>query len=156
MKAMRDMATMLGFVNDLGLLVKQCKADKNSDNVPPMRKPEYEIFWAWDLGWNLSGLISMNRGMKFKPVEACLVMSQIKEAYSGRLEKKGTRPIVAWLIDMRRMCSLIDRLITKHMSSSQRDVMLSPFLSLCEDGVLHTITMMRWINSEEKNAIFLY
>ena len=153
---MRDMATMLGFVNHLGLLVKQCKADKNSDDVPPMRKPEYEIFWAWNMVWNLSGMISMNRSMKFKPLEDCLVISQIKEAYSGRVKKKGISSIVAWLMDMRQMFSRTERLITKFMSSSQRDVMLSPFLSLCEDAVLHTKTMLRWIYSEEKNAILLY
>ncbi|XP_042756439.1 putative FBD-associated F-box protein At5g56820 [Lactuca sativa] len=151
--AMEDMASAQVFVKQLGILVKECKENRNSDidkaRMDVHSKPYVEMHWAWELQWNLGTLMAVFRHEKINAkVDNFLMMAQIKQKYTNMHGCTACmiHPIITWLHEMRALFDRIEELITQ-LSASKRAVMLPFFLSLCEDAAMLTINMLGWIKT---------
>ncbi|KAI3503363.1 hypothetical protein L1887_31803 [Cichorium endivia] len=135
---MRDMASARVFVEHLGLLLKQCKAniisDTNKAFMDEHGKPLVEMYWAWELQRNLGVIIAVVLERKIV-LKGSFMMARINNKY---LPRSKTPPLIAWLQDMRSSFWHIERLINYQLSASKRAVMLPIFLSMCQDAAILT------------------
>ncbi|KAI3699749.1 hypothetical protein L2E82_44248 [Cichorium intybus] len=83
---MRDMASARVFVEHLGLLLKQCKAniisDTNKAFMDEHGKPLVEMYWAWELQRNLGVIIVVDMRSIFWHIERLInyQLSALKRA----------------------------------------------------------------------------
>ncbi|CAH1413826.1 unnamed protein product [Lactuca virosa] len=151
--AMENMASAQVFVKHLGILLEECKQNRNSEDYKAQRdvhsKPYVEMHWAWTLQWNLGAIMGVFKHKKIKAkLDNFLMMAQITKKYINKRDctKSENHPIIGWLHDMRGLFQRTGDLITQ-LSASKRAVMLPIFLSLCEDAAILTINILGWINT---------
>ncbi|KAI3502779.1 hypothetical protein L1887_31086 [Cichorium endivia] len=140
-KAIRDMASAQLFVKNLGLFLKECKANKNSN----MKEPQVKKHWAWELQMNLWEMMARIKQSKSVAFETCLIMEKFRPSSSEALQ------IIAWLQETRSLFQCIEKLMTQ-LSTSKRAVMQPKFSSLCQDAAILTYNILGWmkpINDKE-------
>ncbi|KAI3699750.1 hypothetical protein L2E82_44250 [Cichorium intybus] len=157
--AMNDMASARVFVKDLGMLLKECKAniisDTNKAFLDDHGKSLVEMHWAQELQWNLKVIMAVIHEKQIEALESCFMMGNIYQKYPPKSE---THPLIAWLRDMRSVFWHIARFVNQ-MSASKRVVMLQIFLSMCQEAVILTNTMIGWMKTiemiEDMNALII-
>ncbi|KAI3699290.1 hypothetical protein L2E82_43514 [Cichorium intybus] len=103
-KAIRDMASAQLFVKNLGLFLKECKANKNSN----MKEPQVKKHWAWELQMNLWEIMARIKQSKSVAFETCLIMEKFRPSSSKALQ------IIAWLQENRSLFQCIEKLMTSN------------------------------------------
>ncbi|KAI3699752.1 hypothetical protein L2E82_44253 [Cichorium intybus] len=157
---MRDMASARVFVEDLGLLLKECKAniisETNKAFMDEHGKPLVEMHWACELQWiDLKVIMAVIHEKQIEALETLFMMGCIYHKYPPKSE---THPLIAWLRDMRSVFWHIAQFINQ-LSASKRAEMLQMFLSMCQDAVILTNTMIGWMKTiemiEDINALMI-
>nr|KAJ0216809.1 hypothetical protein LSAT_V11C300126890 [Lactuca sativa] len=146
---MRDIALAQVFVRHLRILVKECKANTDSEtdkaHMDEHGKPQvWMMLWAWQLQCNLRKMMAMLQRRVIVELENCRMMASLRRRYKIMQRGLETHPIVTWLEDMRALFERIQRLISQ-LSASKSDVLQPIFLSLCLDAVILTDNMLGWI-----------
>ncbi|KAI3699294.1 hypothetical protein L2E82_43519 [Cichorium intybus] len=90
-KAMEDMAYAQLFVEKLGLFLKECNANKNSN----MNKPQVKKHWVWELHENLSEMMAQIKQSKYVAYQTSHMMENFSPS------SKGTLQIIPWLQENR-------------------------------------------------------
>ncbi|KAL7611452.1 hypothetical protein Lser_V15G12052 [Lactuca serriola] len=147
-RAMWDMASAQVLVKQLRVLLKECRANTNSDtnnaHMHEHGKSQVGKHCAWALQLNLREMMPLIQHTEIvAALETCLMMPWIRQKYIQRSE---TPPIIAWLEEMCAVFERIERLITQ-LSASKRVVLQPVFLSLCEDATILTNNMLGWIRT---------
>ncbi|CAH1413851.1 unnamed protein product [Lactuca virosa] len=143
---MGDIALAHEFVRHLRTLVKECKANSDSEtdkaHMDEHGKPQvWMMLWAWELQYKLRKMMAMLQQRVIVELENCRMMASLRRRYNIMERGLETHPIVTWLEDMRALFERIQRLISQ-LSASKRDVLRPIFLSLCQDAVILTNNML--------------
>ncbi|KAL7611446.1 hypothetical protein Lser_V15G12051 [Lactuca serriola] len=146
---MGDIALAQVFVRHLRILVKECKANTDSEtdkaHMDEHGKPQvWMMLRAWQLQCNLRKMMAMLQRRVIVELENCRMMASLRRRYKIMQRGLETHPIVTWLEDMRALFERIQRLISQ-LSASKSDVLQPIFLSLCLDAVILTDNMLGWI-----------
>ncbi|KAI3502778.1 hypothetical protein L1887_31082 [Cichorium endivia] len=143
-KAMEDMADAQLFVEKLGLFLKECKTNKNSDtNMNKHGKPQVKKQWAWELQQNLSEMMAQIKQSKYVAYQTTHMMGNFSPS------SKGTLQIIAWLQENRLLFQHIKGLMT-WLSASKRAVMQPNFSILCKDAAILTYNILGWMKTIDK------
>ncbi|KAI3502777.1 hypothetical protein L1887_31081 [Cichorium endivia] len=143
-KAMEDMAHAQLFVNKLGLFLKECNANKNSNtNMNKHDKPEVKKHWTWELQQNLSEMMAQIKQSKYVAYQTTHMMENFGPS------SKGTLQIIAWLQENRLLFQYIKGLMTR-LSASKRAVMQPNFSILCKDAAILTYNILGWMKTIDK------
>ncbi|KAI3699295.1 hypothetical protein L2E82_43520 [Cichorium intybus] len=143
-KAMEDMADAQLFVEKLGLFLKECNTNKNSDtNMNKHGKPQVKKQWAWELQQNLSEMMAQIKQSKYVAYQTSHMMENFSPS------SKGTLHIIAWLQENRSLFQCIEGLMTR-LSASKRAVMQPKFSILCKDAAILTYNILGWMKTIDK------
>ncbi|CAI9276337.1 unnamed protein product [Lactuca saligna] len=139
---MGDMASAQLFVKHLGLWLKQCKANRNSNTnkaqMDEHGKSQVKKHWVRELQLNIGEMVALIKQSKSVAFETCLMMAH---SMSSCVE---TSEIIEWLQERRSLFQCIEELMTQ-LSASERAVMQPNYSRLCEDAAILTNNILGWM-----------